>query len=72
MIKILGKIENFDDKKSYSNILSSIKLTKLIPVYGTQCSCQYGYNCDDSGFDRNKPLWYEEIDINDERTKILI
>lgn len=62
---IIAKIENFDKNKSYP---MSQPLTKFIPIYGTKCSCQYGYKCDDESFDSKKPVGYIEVPITDSRT----
>jgi hypothetical protein len=59
------KIENFDKNKSYP---MSQPLTKFIPIYGTKCSCQYGYKCDDESFDSKKPVGYIEVSLTDSRT----
>lgn len=65
-------IPNIDRNKSYHSLVQHLlkPITKFIPVYPTGCSCQYGYHCDDPNFDWNKPVHYEEVDINDTRTRI--
>jgi len=62
-------IKDFDRNKSYYHLLPK-KDTKKIPVYaGIDCACQYGYDCDYS-FDRTKPLYYQDVAMDDERTSI--
>lgn len=58
-MEIIGKIENFDPNKSYHKKQFN---KRLIPIYPdpSQCSCQYGYDCDDPNFDYSKPIRYEE------------
>jgi len=64
-------IKDIDRNKSYYYLLPK-KESKKIPVYaGNDCACQYGYNCDES-FDKTKPLYYQDVAIDDVRTKIIL
>ncbi len=71
MFTIIGKIENFDKKKSYS-IKDNQFPTKFIPVYpnGKHCACQYGGNCDDP-LDLSRPIYWIEVSSDDERTEMI-
>ena len=66
---ILGKIQDFDPKKGYPEYTKK-STTKRIPIYPTKCSCHYGWKCDDEEFDYSKPIGWEEVALDDERTEI--
>lgn len=59
MVKIVGKIENFDKNKSYSGF--NQPLTKIVPVYGYY---------EESGEELYGWIGYQEIPLSDPRTEI--
>jgi hypothetical protein len=60
MCKVIGKIENFDPKKSYP---MQQPTTKIIPVYG------YMFNSK-SGDDEYCIINYAEVSVSDPSTRI--